>query len=195
MLKKILEYITNSCYHIIKIGAIRSGDMNKYSALDIAKWFIWKNHIEQIENITDDDNYEVYEGITHLKLQKLLYYADGINLAINNEPLFNEKIYAWTHGPVVKDVYSFFAVCGRHEINFNGDWLEDVKKITEDEKVNEILELTYDNFGGFTAWQLREKSHVVGGPWQQTVDTIGMDNEISNNLIQDYFKKHIVNCE
>ena len=66
--------------------------VERMKAIDIAKWFIWKNNIERIENVTEGDEYEVYEGITHLKVQKLLYYAQGISLSLYNEPLFDENI-------------------------------------------------------------------------------------------------------
>ena len=72
-----------------------------FSAIDIAIWFILKNNAEVLEHEATNDDYEVYEGITHLKLQKLLYYAQGVCLAITGNTLFNEEIQAWQHGPVV----------------------------------------------------------------------------------------------
>lgn len=166
--------------------------MERMRAVDIAKWFIWKNHIEQLENVSDDDDYEVYEGITHLKVQKLLYYAQGISLALYNDSLFDENIFAWQHGPVVKEVYSFLCSNGRKDITFRDEWLEEVEEIEKDDKLNNVLNLTYDNFGGYTAWQLREKSHIPGGPWEVTVKTNGMDRIISNDLIKKYFKENII---
>jgi len=168
--------------------------MERMRAIDISKWFIWKNHIEQLENITDDDDYEVYEGITHLKVQKLLYYAQGISLSLFNEPLFDENIFAWQHGPVVKEVYSFLCSNGRNDIKFEDEWLPIIEKLEKDDKFSNILNLTYDNFGGYTAWQLREKTHIQGGPWEETVKSKGMDRIIDNNLIKDYFKENIVNA-
>lgn len=167
--------------------------MEKMKAIDISKWFIWKNYIEQLENITDDDDYEVYEGITHLKVQKLLYYAQGICLALYNEPLFDENIVAWQHGPVVREVYNDLCSNGRNDIKFKKEWLPIVEKIEKDDKSNSILNLTYDNFGGYTAWQLREKTHIQGGPWEETVKIKGMDRIIDNELIKDYFRENIVN--
>lgn len=35
--------------------------MRSVNAIGVAKWFIWKNYTEQLENIIDDDTYEVYE--------------------------------------------------------------------------------------------------------------------------------------
>ncbi len=44
-------------------------------------------------------------SITHLKLQKILYYVQGEYLAKYKEPLFPEEIEAWRYGPVVRAVY------------------------------------------------------------------------------------------
>lgn len=161
-------------------------------AIDFAKWFIYKNYTEQLENVSDDDDYEVYEGITHLKVQKLLYYAQGIMLAITGKPLFKEKIVAWQHGPVVKEVYDKLSCNGRNEISFNKEWLEVIEQIESNDELSEVLNATYENFGGYTAWQLREKSHIPGGPWEVTVDTKGMNTVIDNDLIKNYFKENIV---
>lgn len=40
-----------------------------------------------------------------LKLQKLVYYCQAWSLAWNDEPLFDERIEAWIHGPVVPELY------------------------------------------------------------------------------------------
>ncbi|MGR5987198.1 Panacea domain-containing protein [Bacillus sanguinis] len=57
-------------------------------------------------------------SITHLKLQKLAYYAQAWHLALNgiDQPLFKDKIEAWVHGPVCPSLYSVFKGAGRFEI-------------------------------------------------------------------------------
>lgn len=161
-----------------------------YKAMDIAKWFLFKNNSEQKEKVAVNDDYEVYEGITHLKLQKLLYNAQGVSLAINNEPLFEEDLEAWDHGPVVRDVYDTFCIFGRNQIivPVTEETNEIVRKIESDSKVKNILELVYENFSIYTAWQLREMSHVKNGPWDKTPKNEIIDLE----LIKDYFKKEVV---
>lgn len=161
-----------------------------YKAMDIAKWFLFKNNSEQKEKVAVNDDYEVYEGITHLKLQKLLYNAQGVNLAINDEPLFEEALEAWDHGPVVRNVYDTFCIFGRNQIivPVTEETNEIVRKIESDSKVKNVLELVYENFSIYTAWQLREMSHVKGGPWDKTPKNQVIDLE----LIKDYFQKEVV---
>src|ERR1700682_6037766 len=70
-----------------------------HAALSIAKFFL---------AIPDKDSGEL---ISNLKIQKLLYYAQGYYVALHGvaRPLFPEKVYAWKHGPVVKAVYNHYA--------------------------------------------------------------------------------------
>lgn len=147
-----------------------------FSAQDIAIWFLLKNNAEVREHEATNDDYEVYEGITHLKLQKLLYYAQGICLALKGEPLFKENIEAWQHGPVVKEVYGAFSMFGREniEIEMDKEKEEIVKEIESNKEVSEVLNLTYDNFAIYTAWQLRQMTHEDNTPWDITQKTKGL---------------------
>lgn len=198
MFKKVVEYFTNLWYSIFRIEKFRGiGIMKRgFSAIDFANWFLWYNEVEKINQLqATQDDYDVYEGLTHLKIQKLLYFADGVNLAINDEPLFKEKIYAWQHGPVVKEVYEKLKTNGNKDIEFDKDYYETIKKINENSSIFEVLVSVYDSYAGYTAWQLREKSHIAGGPWQITVDTKGPLKEIDRKLIKEYFRKNIVKIE
>ena len=164
--------------------------MKKIDAMVIAEWFLWYNKINQDNQILDAC--DVYEGLTHLKIQKMLYYAEGVYLAMENKSLFDNKIYAWTHGPVIKEVYEKLKIYGKNEIEFDENYWNIISEINRNASLFGILQSVYDNYGGYTAWQLREKTHAVGGPWQITVDTKGMNKEISKKLIKDYFIKNIV---
>jgi uncharacterized phage-associated protein len=54
------------------------------------------------------DSREHGDGLSNLKLQKLLYYSQAWYLALYGKPLFGEDIEAWIHGPVVPCVYGEF---------------------------------------------------------------------------------------
>lgn len=142
-----------------------------YKAKDIAQWFI---------NRASRDVEEGGDYITHLKLQKLLYYAQGCNLAINDEPLFNEKIYNWEHGPVVRDVYSIYA-------GYNSNPIKEVNNVYIDTDSEKILEEVYEVFGKFSALELRRMTHQED-PWKNT----NKNDEIKNESIKDYFLREIV---
>lgn len=162
----------------------------KYSAQDIAKWFLYKNYAEQKQKVAANDDYEVYEGITHLKLQKLLYNAQGVYLASTGKKLFTDDLIAWPHGPVVKDVYDTYCVFGRNPIIIPATPENDeiIQKIESDLEVKNILDMVYDEFSIYTAWQLREMSHVPNAPWSKTARY----DIISPETIKEYFTNEVL---
>lgn len=145
-----------------------------YSAQVIAKWFL--NHVRQL-NSDEDEEY-----LSNLKLQKLLYYAQGTSLALNDRPLFNEEIVHWQHGPVVKEVYFTYQSYKGNPIIFDEDFNEKIDK--EDE---ELLNTVYETFGCYSAWGLRNMTHNED-PWKNTA----MNEVITQESISRYFKDHYV---
>lgn len=82
----------------------------QYKAKDIAECFLNKNRVQM--------NFEDSEYITNLKLQKLLYYAQGYFLAKKDIPLFDEDFLAWEHGPVIRKIYNIYKENGANGIKY-----------------------------------------------------------------------------
>lgn len=121
-----------------------------YSATTIAKWFVdWAN-------AEDAD-------LSNLKLQKLLYYAQGHHLAVFGQPLFNDKIQAWSHGPVVPDVYHQFKGFKSGSILLNDDDPFDWDDVDPD--TTQFLIKVWNTYGGIAAWKLRNMTHAES-PWK-----------------------------
>ena len=89
---------------------------------DVAKFFIGLAN-EQAEQNQGD-------LMTNLRLQKLLYFAQGWYLARYGKPLFSDEIEAWTYGPVVPEVYQTYKPNGKDGIEGT---LPDAGAFTEDE--------------------------------------------------------------
>lgn len=149
-------------------------DQKMYSAIDIANWFLSENRRRMVE---EDSDY-----ITHLKLQKLLYYAQGCYLAIKNKPLFKENILAWAHGPVVYEVYQEFKQYGSNPIEFLDDYNNNI-----DIETQGILKEVFDTFGQYSAWKLRQMTHEEA-PWLKTPRNEIIDKEI----IKDFFEREYI---
>ncbi len=126
-------------------------------------------------------NFEDSEYITNLKLQKLLYYAQGFYLARTNTPLFKEDFLAWEHGPVVRKIYDKYKSNGANGIKYDEDF-----KVTIDVETEKILEEVYEKYGQYTAWKLRNMTHEEK-PWQETP----RNEVIPKNKIEEYFKLKI----
>jgi uncharacterized phage-associated protein len=69
-------------------------------------------------------------GMTSMKLQKLVYYAQAWSLVWDEEPLFKEEIQAWANGPVVPAL--FFAHQG--EFTVTKEPRGDAAKLTEEQR-------------------------------------------------------------
>ena len=143
------------------------------SALGVSRYFL---------SIPTEETGDI---ISNLKLQKLLYYSQGCWVALNGakNPLFNDKIYAWKHGPVVKTVYNHFAKHGDAAIpsQTRGVLRSDIPP---------FLDEIYRVFGKFSAWKLREMTHREP-PWVKTYKPDVRDIEISLSDLEKYFSKHV----
>jgi len=145
------------------------------TASDVAKWFLAYNRSMMMESDADT--------ISNLKLQKLLYYAQGIFLAINDEPLFEDPIVAWAHGPVVEAVYHEYKMYGSSGIDFDEDF--DFGSFKNED--NSLLVEVYKNFAQYSAWKLRCMSHEER-PWKET----GQNCEIPRSLIKEFFQEEYI---
>lgn len=158
-----------------------------FNANDIALWFIYKSNAEQKEHC---DFGELFEGISDLKLQKLLYYAQGVHLSMTGKKLFSNKIYAWDHGPVVVEVYNIYRKYGSSYITNINSAKNDkiVNNIENNVEISKVLNIVYDNFAIYTAWQLRNMTHQVDSPWYNTV----RNKEIDTRVIKKYFDEVVM---
>lgn len=98
--------------------------------------------------------------ITPLKLQKILYYAQGYYLAKNNKALFKEEFEAWAHGPANPDIYDMYKEYGANAIDTPK--IEDVPNYDED--LEDFLCAIWDNFGIYDGKYLEELTHQET-PW------------------------------
>lgn len=153
-------------------------------------------------------NYFLEKGkpISQMKLHKLIYYAQGWNLAIRGEPLLNEAIEAWDYGPVVPSIYHEFKDLGSSRIDrkatslevLNDDFVPDVRRFApridpDDAQTRKLLDRVWDVYGRFSALQLSEMTHRAGTPWTVTREAHpklkGVD--IRNEVIREYFEARL----
>ena len=142
----------------------------KYSAKDIANFFISLYKYDE-------------EHPTNLKLNKLVYYAQGHSLARNGRPLFDEEIEAWPFGPVVPSVYHTFKVCGDEGIENLSDDLPVFQPEDED-----LLIDVARKYGKYTGGTLTSMTHKNGSPWEKVYVEGQHSTVISRESINEYFK-------
>jgi uncharacterized phage-associated protein len=142
-----------------------------YPALTIANWFIAWAEAEG-------------EELSNLKLQKLLYYAQGHHLEQRRVPLFSDPIQAWSHGPVVPQVYHQFKSSGSSSIELSPSdpftW-DEVDPVT-----SEFLSKVWNTYGGFSAGRLRNMTHEEP-PWKAHWRDDERHTRIPVEEIEEYF--------
>jgi len=141
------------------------------NAINVAKYFLSKT-------------LETDENITNLKLQKLLYYAQGYHLALFDDELFQEEIVAWTHGPVCPKIYHEFKKYGSNIIPYTN--IEDFSENFTSEQLD-FLDEVYNVFGQFSAWKLRDMTHEES-PW---INNKNFNGTITTDEMSDYFKSRV----
>jgi uncharacterized phage-associated protein len=120
------------------------------TVFDVADYFIAMTKADCKDGLNDD-------VMTHLKLQKLVYYAQGFCLATLGKPLFEEPLEAWEHGPVCPALYQKYKNYKRKPIGTRLS-VEEAERAFSSEEL-EVLRMVYDDFGCLTASYLRKLSH------------------------------------
>lgn len=111
-------------------------------------------------------------GTTHLKLQKLVFYAYGAARAFDEAvPLV--AFQNWQHGPVCVEVWEQYRSAGAEPLplpqgapRLSGAALDAVRV-----------------YGALSAWQLREESHLEA-PWRDT----SQGDPIADDVIASHFR-------
>lgn len=153
-------------------------DMSVNTAVEIAKHFVGIAAREK-------------RDISPLKLQKLLYFAEGYHLAIHGTSLFVDEIEAWKFGPVVESVYHEFKEFGSGPID--RQWAR--AAFEDSDPRHEFLQRVWMTFRNWSPIELSELSHQPGGPWDQVLQE--NDGELRRNLpiekdrIRIYFQDHV----
>ena len=151
-----------------------------YSALAVANAFL---ELARKEKAT----------ITPLKMQKLLYFAQGWSLKLRDRALFEDAVVAWRHGPVIPIVYQAFRSRGSgsitEPITHTPYWQEPVRNDIDGESL-ELIKQVWDAYKHLSAIEISTLSHENGHPWEAIKQEYGDDLEEKNPIIsQDELKE------
>jgi uncharacterized phage-associated protein len=126
-------------------------------------------------------------AITHLKLQKLVYFAQGYFLAIKGRALFQNRLEAWVHGPVSPELYNEYRDFGSKELP-----PVDAEEIPSD--VRKVLDIVWKTYGAYEGEDLEELTHKQD-PWIQARGKLkpwqASNNVISTSSIKKYFEQEL----
>jgi uncharacterized phage-associated protein len=135
-------------------------------------------------------------GCEHMKLQKLVYISYGWWLAFNpSKPLCNEKPQVWKHGPVFPSLYQILKSHGRSSIKHiqkAGPFSTSPVVDETDEKIHNLIDWVWDNYGVMDAFQLSDLTHQPNTPWEKVARNYGFrvpnDTPIPDEIIATHYK-------
>lgn len=160
--------VYNRLIHLVQV-------QRDFQPSDIARFFLSK---------IDVDGEEV---ITPMKLQKLVYYAQGWLLAFQDRAFFKDEIEAWVHGPVIPNLYDEYKKYGSGPIPKVEKFNESIFNVDE---VN-ILTMVRNIYGRYDGKYLEYLVHNEA-PWIEArgkcVDHDKCDRTIKEGQIVEYFK-------
>jgi uncharacterized phage-associated protein len=151
---------------------------NQFNVNQVADFFLTKLDVEKGDSMTP------------LKLQKLVYYAQAWHITIFEKPLFSEKIEAWAHGPVVKNLWERFRGLPKDK-SIDRSNLQ-IESLVFSPNTLELLEEVNDIYGEHSGSHLEELTHSEL-PWKNARKGVpiheGSSNEITLEAMKDFYSK------
>ncbi|MDE8038970.1 DUF4065 domain-containing protein [Erysipelothrix rhusiopathiae] len=162
---------------------------------------------QDVANYIVEYHNSIGKPISNLRLQKLLYFTQGLSYMRNQKKLFESNFEAWRLGPVDVDVYSQFAHNGSSPISTeqlpkktqrfddfsfeNGVFIfnyDDIKELDSDAK--KIVEDTVNQLISKTTSALVEATHNQK-PWLEVKEENNIHKPISDEAIGEFFMESI----
>lgn len=136
--------------------------------------------------------------VSHLALQKIVYFCHVWSLIKLGQPLVRQSFEAWEHGPVLQYLYREFKGFGSEPIRERACQLDPrsgrqvVVHYAFAEPTRELLIKVVAIYSRFSASTLRELSHAPGGPWDRVCHQGGKINpgmRIDNRDIERFYSR------
>lgn len=142
------------------------------SAIQVAEYILRK--------ASDSD-----DTLTPMQILKLVYMCHGWMLGLYGRQLIKEDVEAWKYGPVIRELYD--EVKDYRSQAITKALSDDVDTFDDAEK--NIIDQVYLKYGRFSGPALSRSTHMKGSPWDITYNLLGPNCVISNDLIEDYYRK------
>jgi uncharacterized phage-associated protein len=113
-------------------------------------------------------------GLSPMKLQKLMYYAQAWHLKVKGAPLLDDNFARWKFGPVIPSIYHEFKDFGYRDISTMATTLSEdgagfkmhVPKVPEDDLSTwALVDAIISRYGSLGAQALSARTHQPGSAW------------------------------
>jgi len=129
------------------------------------------------------------DPLTHLRLQKLLYYVQGWSVALRGQPMFADAIEAWVYGPVVVPVYHQMKKFGARAFVIPDETNPPDFDATLTAADQEFIRGVWDEYKVYSALKLRDMTHHEE-PWQNARKGYGPTERSSAPITPDAMKAY-----
>jgi uncharacterized phage-associated protein len=134
--------------------------------------------------------------VSHMKLQKLVFFLHAWSLASTGGSYVNERPEAWDYGPVFDSLYHELKSFGSRDIEgyltqMNSETGLRVAQIPvfSDSAFWGLLDQVWYRYSSFSALQLSALTHEAGSPWEQARQT--RSGWLPDEIIRDYYRPQI----
>ncbi len=139
--------------------------------------------------------------LTQMKLQKILYFAQGYHLTKYGEPVLKEDIQAWKFGPVVPEIYQQYKSYGS-DLILSNDNVKDPTVLPSNyslanvaTRLRDTIDYTWRATKNITAERLSSWTHNVDSPWHKSYSPYEYAVKIENDVIKEYFDTFLTHKE
>jgi len=149
--------------------------MPKTSARSVAAKFIDNSLAEDLR-------------LTNMQVQKMVYIANGLYLALKGEPLIREEVKVWNYGPVIEDLYHSLKIYGNGYVTNNLLFTYN-DPLPNDADIDTVMNFTWESCKNLDGIQLSNWTHKDDSPW--TKASKEHKKIIPNEYMEEFFKKFI----
>lgn len=210
VIKKDINYIKDKCGTLIQISThfIQMEEEGFDKVQEYDKFFegveVINTKEEFVDIILKDRNLSGIDvaryiltkvPCTHLKLEKLVYMCYADYLCNENKKLFNDIIYAYKYGPVIKSVYDKYKKNGYEMIDDKETYDEESRKLpiksrllVAEDGLKKIISInkTIEKYKDYDANELVSLTHKEFSPWFVAGAGELINEEITDELIKTY---------
>lgn len=141
-----------------------------------------------------------YGPMSHLKLQKLVYYCDAYSLAYFGKSLITDDFEAWVHGPVCRRLYDSLKDKSKlySDVAYASDGIDVDKEfsiLTSDQQ--SLISSVLSQLSSWSSFELEVSTHQES-PWKNARKGYSEADKcsvvISKDDMREYYRKEITNA-
>lgn len=127
--------------------------------------------------------------LPQMKLHKLVYIANGWNLAIAGQPLTADRPEAWDNGPVFRLIWDRIRDYGLSSAGKirKPDGGEYSAPLSRDERA--VVEHVWNKYKGFGQFALSDMTHQPGTPWTKAYLERGRNAVIKDEDVREHYRQ------